>query len=169
MLLVRQSILAKNLFTRINRSIVCLIIDDQQGKMCHDLATGLCLDGVGYMIDDPLVQTFKDFLILLDNKQPRSLFRRNPEILRGGHAEVTFFGTCCCVVRANRRIPVNQTDTDRPGFVTGRVCLIPQKPLIKTHLSLRAQIVVHSSQNNDDLVTSISRLADQPGIVARFA
>ena len=136
MILIRIAVRVENRFAGIYAGIVGFIVNEEQWEIGHDASTGLLLDGICDVVRDPSQQALKNCLVLLDYKQPRSLFRCNPEIASGTRGEITIVGPICREVWTNCGIAVDIADANDCDF--GRIWFgfIAQKALIKAHLRL---------------------------------
>src|SRR5688572_14243764 len=116
------------------------------------------------MVLYPAVQALKNRLVLLDDEEPRPLFRGDAKVFRNSCIEVTVLGSIRGEVRSDARIGGDLSDTDDLDGILDRCRLVTEKALIQSDLSLRSKIIVKARKNYDNLVASISGLADHSGV-----
>lgn len=75
MLLVRRAVIIEHLLARIDGRVVRLIVDHQQWKLSHQLTTITRAGAVSHTRLNPVQQSRKNSLLLLDDKKPWPLFR----------------------------------------------------------------------------------------------
>ncbi|MNC15939.1 hypothetical protein D3C75_637820 [compost metagenome] len=90
MLLVRSPVIVEHLLTRINGSVVCLVVDHKQRKLRHELTVVTRASAICHTSLNPIKQGSKNVLLLLNNKKPRPLFGRNTmKVLGDSLAKIT--------------------------------------------------------------------------------
>src|SRR5215213_6438270 len=94
------------------------------------------------MIANPEIQTLKDCLVFLHNKQPRALLRSDAQIHCELCVEVTFLGSVGRVIRANRWVTIYFSYSNDADILWARFRFKPEKPFIKSHLSLGSKVIV---------------------------
>src|SRR3546814_700940 len=130
MLFIGCSVLTEDLFSRINRGVVGFVVDQEERQPLHYPAPVLILsvcDMMAYPAEQPLQNSF----VLLDDKQPGTLFGGYPEGVCPGRAEVAVVGAVGNKVGANGRITVNETNSDLPDIIGDRSGLKAEKPFVE--------------------------------------
>lgn len=169
MLEIRLAIFIDYILSCVDRTVVRFVVDHQDRQVSHQLPPGHGIRVVGNAIAYPSEQTLEDRLVLLDHEQPRSLFRCNPELCGRSFREVAVLGAIGCIIGADRMVSVDQAHADGREVVHVRQRRESEESLVQADLGLSSQIVMQSRQDDDDLVSGISRLADQSGVVSSLA
>ena len=86
-------------------------------------------------------------------------------MLRDFGVEIPVVGTIRRAVGANLSVATVLTDADVADYVILRRGLVAKEAFLQTNLSLRAQVVVQTGEDDDDLVARVGCLAYQPRVV----
>ena len=170
MLLVGHALLVERNFPRVDACVIGLVVDQEKRQASDNGTSGFPVGRVGNKISDPAEQAGQHCLVLLDNEEPRALFRRDAEIAGNARTEITLLRTIRGVIRSYALVGVDLSHADGyKGLTVNGTCPIAEECFIETQLRLGAQIVVQTRENDDDLVAGIRSLADQPAVVAGLA
>ena len=139
------------------------------GRLVTMRRPGVGVGRVGDVSADPPEQLRQDRLVLLHDEEPGPLLWRDREVLRHVRVEVAVVGARGGAMRSDLHVAVELADADGLSGIAVRGGLVAEEALFESDLGLRAQVVVHARQHDDDLVAGVGGFADEPGVVAGLA
>lgn len=96
------------------------------------------------MAPDPFEQSLQNDLVLLDDKEPRALLRRDGQMLGDFGVEVASVGAVGRAVGLDLEIAAVLADADQLDDLAGSRGLVAEEALFQADLRLRAQVVVQT-------------------------
>ena len=82
--------------------------------------------------------------------------------------EIPVVGPRGCTMRMDGWVTVDFSDANGFSGVSTGGGFVPEKAFFKSNLCLGSQVVMQTSQNDDDFVAGICCLANQPGVARRL-
>ena len=111
-LLVGFAVLVERHFPRVDACVIGLVVDQEKRQASHNGALGLPVCRVGNKIAYPAEQAGQHRLVLLDDEEPRALFRRDAEIAGNARTEIALLRSVRRVVRPYALVGVDLSHTD---------------------------------------------------------
>ncbi|EKD96616.1 MAG: hypothetical protein ACD_23C01377G0002 [uncultured bacterium] len=141
-LFVRLPVFIEKYLPCVDRCVVRFIIDDEERELRDNTSFRFFVDGICNVVLNPLQQLSENRLLLLDHKQPRTLFRTDGEMACDLAVEVSVIRASRSAVRMYGWVAVDFGYADWLSWVSGRGCLIAQKSFLKAYLCLGPEVVV---------------------------
>src|SRR5260221_2450733 len=138
--------------------------------MRHYFYASRLLGSVGDVVPYPAVELAENTLVLLHHEQPGALLGRDSKVPRSARVEVSVVPAIRGVVGPDPSVTVDLANADdTQALRRDGIRFKSEKTFVESYLRLRTEIIVKTSENDDDLVSGVGGFADEPREVPRLS